>query len=91
MLRPDRVAEVMGGTKTLGARVRSAVDLETVVETGLPKRVLRNVVGRASTSAQHARRLLYRVVPEATYKRRTRLTARDCRSSLTRPLASRSL
>jgi len=74
MMQPDRVADVMGGAAILGSRVLSVQDLEAAVVTGLPKRALRLALARACTSAQHARALLYRVVPEATYKRRTRLT-----------------
>jgi putative toxin-antitoxin system antitoxin component (TIGR02293 family) len=77
MLQPDRVAEVMGGTRSLGFRVRSARELEKAVVTGLPKRVLRTVAGRAFASSSEARQLIYRVVPEATFKRRTRLTAAE--------------
>jgi putative toxin-antitoxin system antitoxin component (TIGR02293 family) len=64
----------MGGPAILGSRVLSVQDLEAAVLTGLPKRALRLTLSRACSSAQHARALLYRVVPEATYKRRTRLT-----------------
>lgn len=74
MINPDRVADVMGGAAILGSRVLSARDLEAAVGTGLPKRALRLTLARACSSAQHARALLYRVVPEATYKRRIRLT-----------------
>lgn len=74
MMQPNLVADVMGGFPILGSRVLSAQDLEAAVVTGLPKRALRVTLARACSSAQHARTLLYRVVPEATYKRRTRLT-----------------
>jgi putative toxin-antitoxin system antitoxin component (TIGR02293 family) len=77
MMQPDRVAEVMGGAAILGSRVLSAQDLEAAVATGLPKRALRQTLARACSSAPHARALLYRVVPEATYKRRTRLSATE--------------
>lgn len=74
MVHPDRVAEVMGGAAILGSRILSAQDLEAAVGTGLPKRALRLTLARACSSSQIARTLLYRVVPEATYKRRIRLT-----------------
>src|ERR1035438_7326269 len=74
MMQPGHVADVMGGAAILGSRVLSAQDLETAVVTGLPKRALRLTLARACSSAKHARELLYRVVPEATFKRRTRLT-----------------
>ena len=74
-MQPSRVAEVMGGAAILGSNVESAQDLEAVVVSGLPKQALRLTLARASASAPYARRMLYRVVPEATYKRRTHLTA----------------
>jgi putative toxin-antitoxin system antitoxin component (TIGR02293 family) len=74
MIQPDRIADVMGGVTILGSRVVSAHDLEEAVETGLPKQALRLTLGRAIPSAKEARIMLYRVVPEATYKRRKRLT-----------------
>jgi putative toxin-antitoxin system antitoxin component (TIGR02293 family) len=74
MTQPDHIADVMGGVAILGSSVHSAHDLEAVVETGLPKQALRLTLGRACASAKEARNMLYRVVPEATYKRRARLT-----------------
>lgn len=74
MMQPNLVADVMGGFSILGSRVLSAQDLEAAVLTGLPKRALRLTLARACSSAQLARTMLYRVIPEATYKRRTRLT-----------------
>jgi putative toxin-antitoxin system antitoxin component (TIGR02293 family) len=74
MTQPDRIADVMGGAAVLGASVHSVQELEAAVETGLPKQALRLTVNRAYASAKDARTMLYRVVPEATYKRRSRLT-----------------
>ena len=74
MTQPERIAEVMGGSAVLGGAVHSVHDLETAVETGLPKQALRLTLGRAFASAKEATTMLYRVVPEATYKRRSRLT-----------------
>jgi putative toxin-antitoxin system antitoxin component (TIGR02293 family) len=74
MTQPNQVADVMGGVAILGSNVLSAHDLEAAVSLGLPKRALRLTLARASSSTQFARTLLHRVVPEATYKRRTRLT-----------------
>jgi putative toxin-antitoxin system antitoxin component (TIGR02293 family) len=75
MMQPNLVADVMGGFPILGSRVLSAQDLEAAVVTGLPKQALRLTLARACSSSRYVRTLLYRVVPEATYKRRTRLTA----------------
>jgi putative toxin-antitoxin system antitoxin component (TIGR02293 family) len=74
MTQPDRIAEVMGGAAILGSRIRSARDLETAIGTGLPKQALRLTMKRAYASQKEATTMLYRVVPEATFKRRMRLT-----------------
>ncbi len=74
MMQPHRIADVMRGPSILGSLVVSAHDLEASVLTGLPKQALRLALGRAFASAKDARTMLYRVVPEATYKRRSRLT-----------------
>ena len=75
MMQPNRIADVMGGAAILGSLVVSAQDLEAAVTTGLPKRALRLTLNRGCVSPLQARTMLYRVIPEATYKRRTRLTA----------------
>jgi putative toxin-antitoxin system antitoxin component (TIGR02293 family) len=77
MIRPEEIADVMGGTAILGRRIRSVGDLEQVISHGLPKRALRLTAERISTSAGDARRVMFRVVPEATFKRRTRLSAAE--------------
>lgn len=74
MVKPDQIAEVMGGTAILGHTIHSLRDLELTVSTGLPKRALRLAVERVYPARSDARRALFRVVPEATYKRRTRLS-----------------
>jgi putative toxin-antitoxin system antitoxin component (TIGR02293 family) len=74
MIRPESIAEVMGGPAILGRRVKSVGDLEKTVSLGLPKKALRNTVERVYPSAGDVRRAMFRVVPEATFKRRTRLS-----------------
>ena len=74
MIRPDRIANVMGGRAILRRRVHSIRDLERTVARGLPKRALRNTVERALTNKADARRVMFRLVPEATFKRRVRLS-----------------
>jgi putative toxin-antitoxin system antitoxin component (TIGR02293 family) len=73
----ERIVEVLGGTRTLGRQIRSLAELERTVAEGFPKRALRHVVDRVYTERKEARRALYRVVPEATYKRRTRLSPQE--------------
>jgi putative toxin-antitoxin system antitoxin component (TIGR02293 family) len=77
MIRPESIADVMGGTAILGRRIRSIDDLEKTISRGLPKRALRLTAERISASAGEARRVMFRIVPEATFKRRTRLSAAE--------------
>lgn len=74
MVQPERIANIMGGPAILGHRVRSIRDLEKTISDGLPKRALRIAVERIYGSNGDARRALFRIVPEATFKRRTRLS-----------------
>jgi putative toxin-antitoxin system antitoxin component (TIGR02293 family) len=71
MIEAKRIAEVMGGRPVLGKAVSSIEDLEEIVGEGLPKTALRITVRRVFLVAREANRYLYRIVPEATYKRRT--------------------
>jgi putative toxin-antitoxin system antitoxin component (TIGR02293 family) len=77
MIRPDRIAQVMGGRAVLLQRVRSVADLETLVAAGLPKRALRVTAERVFLSTGEVRKAMFRIVPEATYKRRTRLSSSE--------------
>jgi putative toxin-antitoxin system antitoxin component (TIGR02293 family) len=74
MIHPERIAEVMGGVAILGQEVRSFQDLESSVSGGLPKIALRRTLERVYLTAGDVRQAIYRVVPEATFKRRTRLS-----------------
>jgi putative toxin-antitoxin system antitoxin component (TIGR02293 family) len=74
MIEPDRIAEVMGGMSILGCTISSVEDLSKAISNGLPKLALRVTVKRASTGSHDVSQLVYKIVPEATYKRRTRLT-----------------
>jgi putative toxin-antitoxin system antitoxin component (TIGR02293 family) len=74
MIRPDDVATVLGGKAILGRNVRSMSELESTVSSGLPKRALRAAAERIATFPAEARRVMYQIVPEATYKRRSRLS-----------------
>jgi putative toxin-antitoxin system antitoxin component (TIGR02293 family) len=74
MIRPERIADVMGGKAVLGRRIRSVGDLEKTISLGLPKRALRITVERVYLSTGEVRRAMFRIVPEATFKRRIRLS-----------------
>ncbi len=64
------IAEVLGGPEVLGREIRSFADLERAVMAGLPKAALRHVAEIVFPDARRRRRLIYAVVPEASYKRR---------------------
>lgn len=70
MVEPRRIAEVLGGRQVLRRRVASIVELSDAVAQGLPKSALRNAVRRIFEDAGEQRRMMYRIVPEATFKRR---------------------
>ncbi len=71
MVDADRVADVLGiKAKTLG-------DLSRVVERGLPKKALSRTVNRIFLERGAATKFLVKVVPEATFKRRVRLTTEE--------------
>ncbi|MEX2148684.1 MAG: antitoxin Xre/MbcA/ParS toxin-binding domain-containing protein [Steroidobacteraceae bacterium] len=65
----DRVARILG----LRPHVRSIADIAEAVESGLPKHSLERVVERSGIQGPARVRLMHRVVPAATWKRRQRL------------------
>jgi putative toxin-antitoxin system antitoxin component (TIGR02293 family) len=69
-MEPKRIADVMGGKSVLRKTVTSLEELEEVVGHGLPKAALRTTVQRVFEAAGDVTRHIYRIVPEATYKRR---------------------
>ncbi len=70
MVPVQQVAEVLGGRPVLGRRVTSILDLSELVSGGLPKLALRHATQRLFDNPSHRRKLIYRIVPEATFKRR---------------------
>lgn len=70
MIEVKRIVAVMGGRSVLGKAVTSIEELEEMVGQGLPKAALRTTVRRVFLLPREANRCLYRIVPEATYKRR---------------------
>lgn len=75
MVNADRIADVMGGALVLGHPVSTLSDLADAVSSGLPKAALRNTVQRVF--GNHSNSVIYKIVPEATYKRRIKLTAAE--------------
>ena len=66
MVTASATSAVLG----LPDRVSSLRDLETAVAEGLPKAALAHLVARLYSSRRAARESLYRIIPEATWKRR---------------------
>ncbi len=60
----------MGGPDVLGGPSVTLLELANTVERGLPKIALENVARHVFPRAADQRALMYRVVPEATFKRR---------------------
>ena len=69
----DRIQEILG----LKLTARGAPGLAAAVEKGLPRSALLRTVERAGLSGKARDALLYRVVPLATFKRRTRLKTHE--------------
>ena len=66
LVSPENIAAVMA----LVSVPHSFAELDALVSHGLPKGALKASVARACTGAEQRKRLLYRIIPEATYKRR---------------------
>lgn len=77
MIEPNKIVEVMGGNAVLRLNVASLGDLADAVSEGLPKAALRKTMERVSQRPGDVSALVYTIVPEATYKRRTRLTPEE--------------
>jgi len=73
----ERVVDVLGGQAVLKRSVRTWRELEDAVNDGFPKRALQVTAGRALPEGAAASTLVYRVVPIATFKRRSRLTPEE--------------
>jgi putative toxin-antitoxin system antitoxin component (TIGR02293 family) len=70
MIETDMITEVMGGEAIFGPDVESIGALSEAVNEGLPKSTLRSTVKHLFSSSSDQLRFIYRVVPEATFKRR---------------------
>ena len=66
MISAARIAAVMG----LPGKVRSLGELSSAVRDGLPKSALKASLARVFPEGAEQTSMLYRVIPEATYKRR---------------------
>ena len=66
MVVAESVAEILG----LGSAVHTVSELESAVLAGLPKRALERLSGRLFRDASAASAYKFKVVPQATWKRR---------------------
>ncbi|MGD0960078.1 MAG: antitoxin Xre-like helix-turn-helix domain-containing protein [Methylomonas sp.] len=63
-------AEKIASFMSLTPLPHSFAELDTLVSHGLPKQALKTIVDTIGFNTQERKQLLYRIVPEATYKRR---------------------
>jgi putative toxin-antitoxin system antitoxin component (TIGR02293 family) len=73
MIAPESIAEILG----LGTSVRTVEELETAVSAGLPKRSLERLSARLHSDRRTASAYKFKVVPQATWKRRTKRLSID--------------
>ena len=66
MIAPASIAEILG----LGTSVRTVGELESAVAAGLPKRALEKLSARLYDDRRTASAYKFKVVPQATWKRR---------------------
>jgi len=66
LIHATAIADVLG----IRSKVRSLRDLQKIVEHGLPKSSLRNCVMYAVSDSKEQWKIVYKIVPSATYKRR---------------------
>ena len=67
----EEIADVLGGRRVLGRRVKSMRELETIVQEGMPKTALDTFIAAlgASQYGDFALALRNKIVPRATYQR----------------------
>ena len=73
MISADAIADVLGGRSVLRRKVSSLSDLREIVAEGLPKQSLRHTVSTIAPAPSEASRMIFAIIPAATFKRRTRL------------------
>jgi putative toxin-antitoxin system antitoxin component (TIGR02293 family) len=73
MIEPQSIAEILG----LGGAIRTVNELESAVSAGLPKRALERLSARLYEDRRTASAYKFKVVPQATWKRRTRRLSVD--------------
>ena len=66
LVTPEKIASIMALTSV----PHSFAELDELVSQGLPKNALKASVDRICLNNEDRKHLLYRIIPEATYKRR---------------------
>ena len=73
MIEPQSIAEILG----LGGSIRTVTELESAVSAGLPTRSLEKLSARLYQDRRVASAYKFKVVPQATWKRRTKRLSVD--------------
>lgn len=73
MIAPESIAEILG----LQRSIRSVSELEAAVSAGLPKRSLERLSARLHLDPRIASAYKFEVVPQATWKRRSKRLSVD--------------
>ena len=73
MIEPQSIAEILG----LGVAIQTISELELAVSAGLPKRSLEKLSARLYEDRRTASAYKFKVVPQATWKRRTKRLSVD--------------
>ncbi|WP_246153510.1 antitoxin Xre/MbcA/ParS toxin-binding domain-containing protein [Terriglobus albidus] len=73
MVEPRSIAEILG----LSSSIRTVGDLESAVSAGLPKRSLERLSARLYEDRRVASAYKFKIVPAATWKRRTKRLSID--------------
>jgi len=66
LVTPEKIASIMA----LFPLPHSFAELDMLVSHGLPKQSLKAIVACVGINTEERKQLLYRIIPEATYKRR---------------------
>ncbi len=66
LVTPEKIADIM----SLIPVPHTFAELDSLVAHGLPKQALKAIVDNVGMNNDERKQLLYRIIPEATYKRR---------------------
>ena len=73
MIEPQSIAEILG----LGTSIQTVHELESAVSAGLPKRSLERLSARLYEDRRVASAYKFKIVPQATWKRRSKRLSVD--------------